>query len=105
MKLIMEKPLNCPSFKTLEDCVKNDICSWGSKTNKCAKKRISKKQPKVSQKPNPQPNEIEPIMEKPVQCISFKTSEDCGKNEICSWSSKSNKCNKKTRFAIDLIKT
>ena len=43
MKPRKEKPINCPSFKSLEDCGKNEICSWSSKTNKCAKNRVSKK--------------------------------------------------------------
>ena len=35
------KFLPCPSHKTKEDCNRND-CLWG-KTNKCSKKRVSRK--------------------------------------------------------------
>jgi hypothetical protein len=32
----------CPSYKNSDDCRKNEICSWNSKTNKCRKTRVNK---------------------------------------------------------------
>ena len=63
-------------------------------TNKCAKKRVSKKQPKfVSPKVVKSPKVDKQIKEKPLTCPSHKTKEECDKND-CLWG-KTNKCSKK----------
>jgi hypothetical protein len=41
IKQTNQKTIQCTSHKTKEECDKND-CLWG-KTNKCSKKRVSKK--------------------------------------------------------------
>jgi WD40 repeat protein len=40
----------CPQIQNKEDCGKNANCSWSSKTNKCAKKRVSKVKDTARQK-------------------------------------------------------
>ncbi len=53
------------------------ICAWNSKTNKCRKKRVTRKRT--------------PDIE---NCPRLKTSVGCGKNELCKWNSKTSKCRK-----------
>ena len=75
----MVRVSKCPSFKNVGDCGEKggDICAWNSKTNKCRKKRVTRKRT--------------PDLE---NCPRLKTSDGCGKNELCKWNSKTSKCRK-----------
>lgn len=78
----------CPQLQK-QACLQNQICAWSSKTQKCAKKRVSKV------KDIPQITQLAMPNMKRVECLQLKNEQDCLQNQICTWSSKTNKCAKK----------
>jgi hypothetical protein len=74
---------SCASQKDKVICLKKK-CVWG-KTNRCSKKRSTKKQPKTKSKSKSN-----------VNCPSHKDKDECVKNHCC-WG-KTNRCSKKRIF-------
>lgn len=81
----------CPQLQNEQDCLQNQICAWNSKTKKCSKKRVSK----IKEAAHPQIPQFAVLNKKRAECFQLKKQQDCLQNQICSWSSKTNKCAKK----------
>jgi hypothetical protein len=76
---------SCASQKDKVVCIKKK-CVWG-KTNRCSKKRSTRKQTKTKTKSKSKSN---------VNCPSHKDKDECVKNHCC-WG-KTNRCSKKRIF-------
>ena len=76
---------SCASQKDKVVCIKKK-CVWG-KTNRCSKKRSTRKQTKTKTKTKSKSN---------VNCPSHKDKDECVKNHCC-WG-KTNRCSKKRIF-------
>ena len=76
---------SCASQKDKVICIKKK-CVWG-KTNRCSKKRSTRKQTKTKTKSKSKSN---------VNCPSHKDKDECVKNHCC-WG-KTNRCSKKRIF-------
>jgi hypothetical protein len=79
---------SCASQKDKQICIQNKECVWG-KTNRCSKKRSTRKQTKTEPK-------IKSKSKSNVNCPSHKNKDECVKNHCC-WG-KTNRCSKKRIF-------